>query len=127
MDQNRLEKKNDETEVNFHHDPLGRIMGGVIVIWLGVSFLLMENGYIPNGKWWAYFLLGLGIIFFLEVFVRMTRPEYEKHYFGRLIAGAVLVAIGAGNIFEMENWWPLVLIAVGFVIVYMSFKQKNET
>lgn len=107
-------------------DPLGRIFFGIIIIWLGISFFLMEQDFFYNGEWWSYFLLGLGIIFFAEALVRMSRPEYRRPYTGKIIAGAVLVAIGAGRIYNMENWWPLILIAIGVIIIVINVRQKNK-
>ena len=125
--ENLREKKDNHFNLKYQDDSLRRIFFGVIIIWLGLSFLLMEHGYFYSGEWWSYFLLGLGIIFLAEAIIRISQPEYKRHYTGKIIAGVILVAIGAGSIYSMEKWWPLILIAVGIIIILLSVQQKNKS
>ena len=121
--------KNNTTNKNskqHREDPLAKLFSGVIVVWLGISLLLMEQNFFRYGEWWAYFLLGLGIIFFAEVIFRMTRDGHKKISIGKIIAGAVLMAIGASNIYHLEDWWPVILIAVGVIIIILNLQQKQE-
>jgi len=108
------------------HDPISGITGGLILILLGVLFLLSTMDYIPWGDWWAYFLLGLGVIFILEVIIRSSSRSYRQHSKGKLIGGVVLIVIGGANIYGMVNWWPLILIAVGIIIIFSSLRQTKK-
>jgi type IV secretory pathway VirB2 component (pilin) len=45
-------------------------------------------------------------------------PAYRRPVFGKLIAGLVLIAIGASNIYGLGEWWPLIIIGVGVVILF---------
>jgi hypothetical protein len=69
-----------------------------------------------GGKWWAFFLVGLGFIFFIEVLLRSVFPAYRRPVSGRLIAGAVLIIIGTVRIIGFPIMWPLILVAIGLVI-----------
>lgn len=126
MEDNRLQEEK-QTLSKWSYNPSGKIFGGIIVIWLGISFLLREHHYIRHGEWWAYFLLGLGIIFLVEAFVRMNHPDYHGHYIGRIVAGVILIAIGAAHIYNIEDWWPIILIALGVIIVILNLRQKQDT
>lgn len=116
------EKKHHEKHVS---DPLSRITGGLILILLGVLFLLSTMDYIPWGMWWPYLLLGLGIIFILEVVLRAVMRVYYRPITGKLIGGVVLIIIGAANTFGMVSWWPLILIAVGIIIIFSSLRKTT--
>jgi cation transport ATPase len=108
------EKGRDE---KWRRDPLGRVIFGLIVIAVGVLFLLASQDKIAWDDWWAYFLLALGCIFILEVLIRSVMPAYRRPIFGKLIAGIVLIAIGASNIYGVVSWWPLIIIGAGIAIL----------
>jgi hypothetical protein len=90
-----------------------RLTGGLILILLGVLFLLTEMGRISWADWWAYFLVGLGGIFILEFIISSLTTAHRPTRTGRLIAGLVLAIIGGAHLVGFEEWWPLILIAVG--------------
>jgi len=106
------------------HDPLSGVTGGLILILLGVLFLLTTLDYISWGDWWAYFVLGLGCILILEALIRVARTGDRQPVTGKLIGGSVLIIIGAAYVFGMVTWWPLILIAVGLVIIVTSLAQR---
>jgi len=59
-------------------------------------------------------------------------PAYRGPIFGRLIAGLVLICIGASNIYGLRNWWFLIIVVVGILLlVYLTLglsrkAQKKE-
>jgi hypothetical protein len=116
----------NEKESVKKQDPLSGMTGGLILIVLGVLFLLAQQGYISWNSWWAYFLVGLGLIFILESLIRITRSEPSGRYTGKLIGGAVLLVIGASNAFGMVSWWPLILIVIGVFLLFSSFKKQDN-
>lgn len=109
-----------------HYDPLNRIFTGLVIIWLGVSLLLENQHYFRGGDWWAYFIFGLGVLFFAEAIFRLMRPESNQRYNGKIIAGAVLIAFGANHIYDLQNWWPLLLVAAGAIIVFITMQRDNN-
>jgi hypothetical protein len=98
---------NIKTKQDFHP----KLTGGLILILLGILFLLAEMERISWADWWAYFLAGLGGIF-------------RSGISGRLIAGLILVIIGGSYLIGFTEWWPLILIAVGVVILASAFLKK---
>jgi hypothetical protein len=101
------------------------ITGGLILILLGVLFLLTEMGRIGWADWWAYFLVGLGGIFLLEAAIQAPSAEGRKRISGRITAGLILVIIGGAHLIGFMEWWPLVLIAVGVVLVISPLLRKS--
>lgn len=122
----REEKEEKGTEEKWRRDPLARVIFGLIVIAVGVLFLLASQDKIAWEDWWAYFLLVLGGIFLFEVLLRSVMPAYRRPVFGRLIAGMVLIAIGASNIYGLVSWWPLIIIGVGFIILFSAFFRPRK-
>lgn len=116
----RNEKEEKSQEEKWRHDPFGRVVFGLIVIAVGVLFLFSSQGKIAWEDWWAYFLMALGGIFLFEVLVRSIMPAHRRPVFGKLIAGLVLIAIGASNIYGLGEWWPLIIIGVGVFILFSA-------
>ena len=121
------EREEQQVDKKCAGDSLSAVFSGLIVILVGVLFLLVTQDYLRWGDWWAYLLTGIGIIFVIEVIVRQTLPQYRCPIAGRLIAGLVLIAVGAGHIYGLRHWWPLIVIVVGFVIMFMGFKRLRGT
>ncbi|MBN2378905.1 hypothetical protein JXM67_03785 [candidate division WOR-3 bacterium] len=112
----------DPHERHPHHyrswrDPVGGIVGGLIVVWIGVFFLLRYTDVIPDENWWAYLLLGFGGIFLLGGVVRLFIARFRYRGLGMLVPGIVLSAVGMVFITDKVAWWPLILVVVGVVIV----------
>ena len=117
------EKNNKGSENEHKRDAYSGIFGGLILILLGVLFLLATMDVISWADWWAYFLLGLGAIFIIEFIVRSVTPAYRHQPRGKLVVGTVLLIIGGAHILGMVSWWPLILIAVGIIIIFTSLKK----
>jgi hypothetical protein len=99
---------------------LGAMMGGLILIWLGLTFFLDQNGYLAHDIWWAYFLLGVGAILILQGVVLYSRGRVGL---GPLIGGSIIVFVGLDAIAAVqlnfsERFWPLIIVVLGvFVLV----------
>jgi hypothetical protein len=101
-----------------------KVTGGLILILLGVLFLLTEMDRISWADWWAYFLVGLGGILLIEALLRASSAEGRRGLGGRLIAGLILATIGGAHLSGFEEWWPLVLIAIGIGVLVSAFFKK---
>lgn len=121
QEKSRDEKDEKSQGEKWQRDPLGRVIFGLIVIAVGVTLFLATQGKVPWEDWWAYFLIALGGIFFLEVLIRSIMPAHRRPLFGKLIAGVVLIAVGASNVYGLVSWWPLIIIGVGVVILFNAF------
>jgi Ca2+/Na+ antiporter len=122
----RDEKDEKSQEEKWRRDPLGRVIFGLIVIAVGILCLFASQGKIAWEDWWAYFLLALGGIFLFEVLIRSIMPAYRRPVFGKLIAGLVLIAIGAFNIYGLFSWWPLIVIGVGVFILFSALFRVRK-
>ncbi len=106
---------------------LSGIVSGLMIVWLGVVFLLDRQGLLAEGVGWVwYFLLGLGVILLAEVIARHVLPQYRQPSSGRLVAALVLIAIGAWQITGLGEWWPLLLIAAGLVMMVNSLRAGRK-
>jgi len=108
------------------YDYLGRLSFGVMIIWLGLSFFLVNLNLIYRGDWWIYFLIGLGLILLVESFLKMTNSDYDAPYAFKFIAGLVLIAIGLGAIYGLDRWWPLIIIAAGAGMIILAHNNKKN-
>jgi hypothetical protein len=102
-----------------------KITGGLILILLGVLFLMTEMDRISWTDWWAYFLVGLGGIFIIEALYRSFSAEGRRGIGGKLAVGLILAVIGGSHLLGLQEWWPLVLIAVGLGVLVSAFVQKK--
>jgi hypothetical protein len=150
-DEKQMDEK-DEKELLKHdekveeRDALSSVVWAFILIWAGLVFLAVNTGwldkfltagvfakYLPKGmelfepSVWGIIMLGAGVIFLVEVLIRLLVPQFHRHLGGTLIAAAIFIAIGLGNIFQ--NWmliWPFMLIALGVTILLGGVLRKKK-
>jgi len=126
-DENGNEEKFDE---KWHEkggggrDPLGALIGGLVLIMLGVGlFAWMQNWIASWSMALGLFFLGLATIFFLEMLVRLVLPSYRRGIVGRLTSVVVFGLLGVGFLSadylgaDIWSFWPLILIAVGVIVL----------
>ncbi|MBE0416135.1 MAG: hypothetical protein IBX36_06325 [Dehalococcoidia bacterium] len=75
------------------------------------------------GAWWAFIVVGIGLVLIIEAFVRYAMPTYRRPMFWRLLIGVILVAIGSGHIAGLETWWPIVVIVIGVAILSYGIQR----
>ena len=68
-------RKHEKNEKGRGGDITGPLTGGLILIWLGVTFFLQQNGYIASDNWWAYFLTGIGAILIIQGAMRFAKSR----------------------------------------------------
>ena len=105
--------------------PVPSLAGGLILILLGVLFLLSEMDKIGWSDWWAYFLVGLGAILIIDALLRAVSAEGRKGVWGKVVAGLILMAIGAAHLVGFEEWWPLIFIALGVGVLVSGFTKRK--
>ncbi len=131
MAENKPENgQSTEPEIHYHHghrrhDGASGVFVGLILILLGVLFFLDNQGVVPSGRWWQFFLTGLGGIFLIEALVRWLQKDPAEAIKGRVIAGVVLAGIGVAFIIGASNWWPLILIVVGVVVILGGLWRRD--
>ena len=112
------EKGGEGTQEKWRRDPISGVVFGLTLAILGVTLFLAAQGRISWDDWWKYFIIGLGVIFLIEVLIRYTRPAYRRPMFGRLVAGLILICVGVAFLIGIGSWWPLILVAVGLAILF---------
>ena len=116
----------DEKGEKYRRDPLAAVFLGLIIILAGTLWFLSTNEYIEEGKWWPWFLVGLGSIFIVERLIRYALPEYRRPMFGRILIGVILICIGIGFVYGLVTWWPLIVIAVGAAIIIYGISRGRR-
>jgi len=108
-------------------DKTGALVGGLILIWLGISLYLVQARRIGWDEWWPYFLIGIGVILIVQATVRYSTVRYKGPAIGSLIGGAMLLIIGLAGIVGMKEWWPFILIAIGVVVILAGVTARART
>ncbi len=107
-----------------HQGGFQGLFWGLLLILIGVLFYGQYAGWLNGEKWWQYFLVGLGAIFIIEAIFRFFSHRWGA--VGRLVIGVILVSIGIFFLFGINQWWPLILIVVGIIILLASLFRKGK-
>jgi uncharacterized membrane protein HdeD (DUF308 family) len=105
-------------------DPLRGLFWGLVLILVGVLFFINQQGT----EWdvlWKYLLIGLGGIFIVDGLAHFAIPEHRDGQLGRFIPGVILLFVGLAFLYNFSQWWPIILIAVG-VIILLSFLFRRR-
>jgi hypothetical protein len=106
-------------------DPLRGLFWGLILILVGVLFFIDRQQGIGWEILWMYLLIGLGAIFIIDGLVHLSISGFRDSQLGRFIPGVVLLFIGLAFLFNFSQWWPIILIAVG-VIILLGFLFRRR-
>jgi cation transport ATPase len=119
-------EKAEKGEKNEGSGPMwGAVMGGLIVLWLGVTFLLRQYNYIADNHWWSWFMGGLGIIVILRGLMMFVQTSNWRASSGLIIGGAIVTLIGVGSYLGLADWWAFLIILVGAWIVVNAFMSRG--
>ncbi len=101
------------------------VMGGLILLWLGVTFLLQQYNYIPKDEG-GWFLAGIGVILILRGILQYTQTSNWRTSSGWMIGGAILLVISIGSYVGWANWWPYIIIFIGLLIVLNALISRDK-
>jgi len=131
--QHEREERHRERREWRRSDPIGPIIGALVLIWLGVVLLAVQNPEmirLPFSiSWdnvWAFFLVGLGALLILEALLRVIFPAHRR-IVGPLIWGIIFLVIGVAGLFPgmgVEKLWPLALIAGGLGLLLTNVLRR---
>jgi len=142
FDEKDMEKREEKSpqekswEEKYKRDPLNPIIWGVILLWAGAVLLLSNMGMLDSllrrtliapawagrlAQGWSLVMLGAGVILLIEVAIRLLVPLYRHSIVGTVILAIVFIGIGLGDLVSWNILWPLVLIALGLIIVARGF------
>ena len=102
------------------------VMGGLILLWLGVSFLLRQYDYVSTSNWWNLFMIGLGAIIILRGVIMYVEISNWRACSGFIIGGGIVALIGAGSYFGLRDWWAILLILVGGWVIINAMMNKSK-
>lgn len=108
-------------------DKTGAVVGGLVLIWLGISLYLVEVGYTTWSDWWPYLIIGIGVVLIAQAVLRYSTSQFKGSAIGPLIGGAVLIFIGFAGTVGMREWWPFVLIAIGVLVIAGGLTARMRT
>ena len=115
------EEKHGEDKAKWEKDPLAGAFVGLVLIMLGAAYI--GRSYLPDPDlWFAWFLVGAGVVFLLDALVHSMKPEWKRPVFGKVVLGIVLMCLGGGAIMGFEDWWAFLLVGLGviFLIYYIG-------
>lgn len=98
--------------------------GLMLVLW-GILIFLLQQNRISTDEMWKAFITGLGTIFVIQAIICYINRSSRA--VGRLIPGVILLYIGLGFLFGLNNWWsPLTLIIAGAAVFFVSWFLRKE-
>jgi hypothetical protein len=71
-------------------------------------------------------MLGLGLIIVFRGLWAYSESGVFEHGFGYVVGGGFVALIGAGIAFDLDEWWPVFLIAFGLIIVVRALMARSE-
>ncbi len=119
-------EKQEKQEKGRPGDALSGIIWGAVLVVAGLIFLASTLNLFPSpgvNVLGLVFLAG-GVLFLLEVVIRLTVPAYRRPVTGTLIFAFILLAISIGFLFGFQNVWPIIIIGVGIIILVGQFLRR---
>jgi hypothetical protein len=109
-----------------HRDSISAVLAGVFIILLGVLLFLVNQGILSWDTWWKYLIVGIGVILLIDSIIRYPQEGSAGIRTGRLIVATVLIGVGAAFLLGAVAWWPLVIIAVGVIVVVVALLRHRQ-
>jgi hypothetical protein len=122
------EKRSEKVwEEKWQHNPVRIITLAAVLIWGGIVALLETSRIVKTSWWngWAVFLAGVGVILLIKAAFRRSSPEHRRPVGGTVIIGLILLAVGLASIIGWSFGWPVILIAIGIIIVILTLFRRR--
>jgi len=122
----KAEKTEKSEKYEKGSDRTGALVGGLVLIWLGLTFVMVETGTLSWVRWWTVFLAGLGVIIIIQGLIRYLETRYIQHLTGSLIGGALLIFISMAFLTNVSGFWYIFLILLGLAIIISSIFARSR-
>ena len=84
----------------------------------------METG---NVSWFWWLVFSVGVLLMLETVVRSLANVQHRPALTNLVWGAILVGIGANQIYGLDQWWPMILIGIGLIFILNAIRGRRQS
>lgn len=109
--------------VKARKNSLGHLLTGMIFILAGCFILADNMGYLDEGWFW-WLIFSVGALLMLEAVIRMLANDQHRPCVTNMVWGAILIGIGANQIYGLDQWWPMILIGVGLIFILNAVKNR---
>ncbi len=117
-------EKGEKGEGKWRKDPIAGAFFGLALIVVGAIYV--GRAYLPSDPWWAWALIGIGVVFFLDAAVHSIKPEWKRPIMGKVTNGIIFIAAGLVFLGETEQLLSMLLILAGaFLIIYYIRKAYS--
>ncbi|MGD2249351.1 MAG: hypothetical protein PVF58_13165 [Candidatus Methanofastidiosia archaeon] len=106
----------------WHEDPLGGVMFGLILIIAASIYIFKDR--LTVEPWWALIIAAIGCVLLLEALVRSVKAEYRRPSLGKAVWGIIFIAVGMGIVYGFEEFWPVIIIVAGVIILLYYLRQS---
>ncbi len=117
------EKKIEVSGISYN---TGGLFWGILFIYLGILLILENQHFLYRDEWIPLFIFGLGILLVGDYFVRLLVESIKNPSHVKLVFGILLIAGSASHIFYLYDWWPLLLVLIGGLMVWFSLRKKDK-
>lgn len=99
-----------------------------VLIWAGLVFGADSLGYLPRigeAVAWSWVFLGAGVVGLLLSLYSMNSPNYASPTTWDWVWAFVFLVIGAAGFLSISVPWWLILIVIGFVILFSALRRRE--
>jgi hypothetical protein len=107
----------------------GKISGGILVTWFGVSFFLKEMSLINGHLWWPVFAAGIGVLLIMRGVMIYENTKYWSNDKGAFIGGAFFILLSLlsfVNFGYLANFWPVIIVFLAFYLTTNENSSSSE-
>ncbi len=118
----------DSFEEKARRDPLSAMFWAGFLILAGLIYLANNMNFLPqvgSAEAWDWIMVCGGGLLLLLAFIRSVSPDYARPVGGNVILGAILVAIGLGEIIDSDLIWPILLMVGGVLLLINAMRGRS--
>ena len=101
------------------------LRNGLLFIFAGVLIFASNENWLFDWFWWFVFIWGLVLL--AEGLYREIKLADSHKSPGLFIWGAILAGFGLYQIYNLIDWWPLILVTVGLILIWTGLRRDSQT
>jgi fatty acid desaturase len=125
MQKNREKTEKIEKKVVGKRDQFSGLFWGISLIYIGVLLMLVEFDFLYGDEWFPYFVFGFGVLMVGDFLLRQFFSSLRSASVAKLIFGILFIILSANHLFYLYEWWPLLLVLIGGIMVWSSFRKRE--